>query len=340
MRVALIGCGFFARNHLNAWRDMRKDGIELVAVCDIDPAKAEAAARDFGVPKHYTDAAALFAGEKLDAVDIATRMDTHADMVALALKHGVRPIVQKPFAPEIATCIDMVRSAESAGIAMAVHENFRFQTPMQKVKEVLDSGVIGEVSWARLTFRSGYDVYRTQPYFHIEKRFAILDVGIHILDLARFFLGEVAHLSCETQRRNAKNAGEDTVTTMLRHTSGCVSLVEFTYESRQVPEVFPQTLLAFEGPRGAVKLMEDYRLVVTVDGKTTESSVDASVLPWAERPWHVVQESVLNTQRAIVGAWKAGREAETSGADNLKTFELAEASYLAAETRSVVTIKH
>jgi predicted dehydrogenase len=57
MRGALIGCGFFAQNHLNAWRDMRAEGIELVAVCDADEGKAGAAASEFQVPKVYNDAA-------------------------------------------------------------------------------------------------------------------------------------------------------------------------------------------------------------------------------------------------------------------------------------------
>src|SRR5262249_23155123 len=43
--VAVVGCGFFAQNHLNAWRDLKRDGVELIAVCDIDRAKAEAAAK-------------------------------------------------------------------------------------------------------------------------------------------------------------------------------------------------------------------------------------------------------------------------------------------------------
>jgi predicted dehydrogenase len=77
MKGALIGCGFFAQNHLNAWRDMRTDGVELVAVCDLDAAKAKAAAEKFSVPRYYTDPNALFDRETLDFVDIATRMDTH-----------------------------------------------------------------------------------------------------------------------------------------------------------------------------------------------------------------------------------------------------------------------
>lgn len=332
MRGALIGCGFFAQNHLNAWSDMRAEGVELVAVCDIDPAKAKAAAENFAIPNFYTDPAELFAKEKIDFVDIVTRMETHRDLVRMASERGIRVIVQKPLAPEWDECVDIVRIAKKAGVPLAVHENFRFQVPMRAVKQALDSGVIGAPSWARFSFRFGFDIYKTQPYFHEVERLVILDSGIHILDLARFFLGEVKHLSCETQRRNAKNIGEDTATKLLRHQSGAVSIVECTYESKQVPDPILETLVQIEGPRGSIKVVDGYKMIVASDGKAEETQIDAPLLPWTAKPWHNLQESVRATQRSIIGAWKEGREAETSGEDNLKTFALVEAAYRAAKS--------
>ena len=336
MRGALIGCGFFAQNHLNAWRDMRPEGVELVAVCDIDHAKAKAASEAFGIPRFYTDPAQLFAAEKLDFVDIATRMETHLDIVSLAVANGVRTIVQKPLAPDWVTCLEIVRRAKQAGVPLAVHENFRYQAPMQAVKKVLESGAIGEPTWGRFSFRFGFDIYQTQPYFHHEKRLVILDSGIHILDLARFFLGEVQHVSCETQRRNPKNIGEDTASMLIRHKSGAVSIAEATYEARQIPDPILQTLVTIEGDHGSVKLHEDFRMQVTTDGRVEESRVGSALLPWTAQPWHTLQESVLATQRRIIGAWQAGREAEMSGIDNLKTFALVEAAYKAAEEMRAV----
>ena len=336
MKGALIGCGFFAQNHLNAWRDLRAEGIELIAVCDTDSTKAKAASETFGIQRYYTDPAALFETEDLDFVDIATRPETHFDVVSLAVRHKVRIIVQKPLAQNWETCLEMIRQAKQAGVSLAVHENFRYQAPMQAIKRVLNSSVIGDSTWGRLSFRFGFDVYKTQPYFHQEKRLVILDSGIHILDLARFFLGEVSHLSCETQQRNPKNIGEDTATMMLRHASGAVSVVESTYEARQIPDPILQTLVTIEGERGSIKLHEDFRMVVTKNGSSEESFVGSPLLAWTSQPWHTLQESVLTTQRSIIAAWKKGQDAETSGIDNLKTFALVEAAYQAAEKRRVV----
>lgn len=336
VRVALVGCGFFARNHLHSWRDLGAGGAELVAVCDIDPAKAEAAAREFGAPHWYTDMDAMLSAERIDLLDIATRMDTHRVLVEKAIAAGIATIVQKPFAPNWDDALAMTRAAERAGVFLAVHENFRFQAPMRRVREVLGSGEIGAPSWARISFRTGYDLYKTQPYFYDEERFIILDLGVHTLDLARVLMGEVERLSAETQRRNPKVKAEDTATVLLRHLSGAVSVVDFTYESRKQPDPFPETLLEIEGPNGAIVVEAGLKMRVTSGGKTREEDIGAELLPWTSRPWHVAQESVLATCRHMLECFRAGRPAETSAADNLKTFALVEAAYESAATGRAV----
>ena len=336
VRVALVGCGFFARNHLYSWTDLRAAGAELVAVCDIDPAKAEAAAREFGVPHWYADFDAMLAAETIDLLDIVTRMQSHRGLVEKAVKAGIATIVQKPFAPGWEDAVAMTEAAERAGVFLAVHENFRFQTPMRRVREVLAAGEIGPPSWARITFRTGYDLYRTQPYFYTEDRFIILDLGVHTLDIARVFMGEVERLSCETQRRNPKVRAEDTATVLLHHTSGAVSVVDFTYESRKLPDPFPETLVEIEGPRGAIVVEAGLKMRITRDGRSREEDIGAPLLSWTSRPWHVAQESVLATCRHMLERYRAGTPAETSAADNLKTFALAEAAYAAAASGASV----
>jgi predicted dehydrogenase len=334
--LGLVGCGFFAQNHLHAWKDLRSEGVDIVAVCDIDSAKAKAAAERFDVPHWYTEAEAMFSEEDLGLVDIATRMDTHRPLVELAIQHGVPTIVQKPFAPTLADCAAMTRVADDAGVFLAVHENFRFERPMRRAAEVLRSGTIGEPSWARISFRTGYDIYEGQPYLLDEERFVIVDLGAHVLDLARVFLGEVEHVSAETQKRNPRARGEDTATMLLRHTSGGVSVVECTYEARRVPDIFPETLVEIEGPRGAIALKAGPTMEVTVEGKMTSVDVDAPMLDWAERPWHIVQESVFATCAHMLQAVRADSEADTSARDNLKTFALCEAAYESAATGKAV----
>lgn len=161
-------------------------------------------------------------------------------------------------------------------------------------------------------------------------------MGIHVFDLARFFLGEVVRVSCETQRRNLKVKAEDTATMLLRHESGAVSVVECTYESRRLPDPFPQTLLEIEGPRGSVVMHPDFRMAVTSNGVLAESHVGGAALPWTEQPWRTAQESVLHTCAHILQCFRSGAPAETSGPDNLRTYALVDAAYAAAASGRAV----
>jgi predicted dehydrogenase len=100
LRGTLIGCGFFAENHLNAWREL--DGVDPVAVCDLNAEAAERAAAKFGVPRFYTDAEEMFRAERPDFVDIVTTMASHRRSSS-SPPARVAAICQKPFAPTLET---------------------------------------------------------------------------------------------------------------------------------------------------------------------------------------------------------------------------------------------
>jgi predicted dehydrogenase len=335
-RIGMIGCGFYAQNHLHAWADLREVGADLVAVCDIDRGRAEAAASQFGA-RPYTSVDAMLDAEALDFVDIATRLDSHQGIAAKAAVRRIGAIVQKPLAPTLADCVAIVETARRHGSWLAVHENFRFGTAMRRIKAMLDAGDIGQVNWARLSFRTGFDVYENQPYLAQEQRLCILDSGIHILDLGRFFLGEVERISCETQKRNPAIVGEDTATMMLRHKSGAVSLVEATYEAKRLPDVFPETQLEIEGSEGSVILRSGQKLTLTSRGRSQEIDLAPPPLSWTDPRWLVSQEAVLHANAHFLARFLEGRVADTSGEDNLRTFALVEAAYRAAETRGSVS---
>ncbi|MHA1571669.1 MAG: Gfo/Idh/MocA family protein, partial [Alphaproteobacteria bacterium] len=247
---ALIGCGFFAQNHLHAWGDV--NGARLVAVCDQDRAKAEAAAKNFGIPAVYDDAATMFSEHNLDFVDIATTMATHRPLVELAARHQVPTICQKPFAPTLDDCVAMVDACKAAGIPLMVHENFRFQTPLLAVQDVVNSGRLGPLFFGRISFRTAYDVYAGQPYLAEEERFAILDVGVHVLDVARVLLGEIDALACVTASVRPGLKGEDNCSILTRHTNGAAGFVDVSYSSRQNPDPFPETLIELDGSAGTL----------------------------------------------------------------------------------------
>src|SRR5262249_27017557 len=221
-------------------------------------------------------------------------------------------IVQKPFGFDLGDCRAMTLAAKKAGVFLAVHENFRFQAPLRRITELLRDGTIGTPSWGRGSFRTDYDIYKGQPYLLKETRFVINDLGVHVCDLARAFLGEVEHVSCETQRRNPKAKGEDTATMMMKHSNGAVSMVECTYGAHLVPDIFPQTLIELEGPKGSILLHADFALEIAVEGKVTHEHADAKVPAWGARPWHIIQESVVETCAHILKALRSGKPADIS----------------------------
>jgi predicted dehydrogenase len=328
LRGALIGCGFFAQNHLHAWRDI--DGVEIVALCDADPLRLRQTGAAFGIERLYADAAAMLERERLDFVDIATTVHSHRALVEMAAAAGVAAICQKPFAPSMADARAMTASCAAAGVALMVHENFRWQTPILALREALRRGAIGEPFWARVSFRSAYDVYSGQPYLASDERFIIQDLGIHILDIARCLFGDVARLSATTRRVNPKIVGEDVATMLASHRDGVTSVIDCSYATDLPRDPFPQTLVEIDGSEGTLRLLPDYRL--QIHGKRESAIVDCQppLLPWASRPWHNIQGSVFNIQRHWVDCLREGREPDTSGRDNLQTLALVEAAYRSA----------
>lgn len=337
LRGALIGCGFFAINQLHAWRDA--EGADIVAICDRDPARLNLAGDQFGIAARYADAEEMLKAEKPDFVDIATTVPSHRPLVELAARLGIPVICQKPFALSMADARSMVDACRQAGVPLMVHENFRWQSAIQAVKARLDAGAVGKPFWARVSFRSGFDVFSGQPYLAEGKRFIIEDLGIHILDIARFLFGDVARLTARTARVNPAIQGEDVATMLLDHESGLSSVVDCSYATRLPVEPFPETLVEIDGTAGTLRLGQGYRLVVNGPGGVEEADLSPPLLPWASRPWHNIQESVFAIQQHWVECLREGREPSTSGHDNIGTMALVEAAYASAHGGQTIEMR-
>src|SRR6202034_4514249 len=209
-------------------------------VCDIDLEKARSAAERHKAEAFYGDAAEMLACERLDFVDIATTMESHASLVTLAASRKLPTIVQKPLAPTFEDCVAIVEGTRAAGIPFMVHENTRFLRPVRKVREIIDSGAIGRPTWARVSFRTGHNIYGKQPYLAHVDHFVILDLGVHMLDVPRSLMGDATRLTCQTQSIKPGIRGEDMATILMQHESGATSVVEASYASPIHPDPFPQ----------------------------------------------------------------------------------------------------
>jgi D-apiose dehydrogenase len=338
LRGAVIGCGFFAVNHLYGWRDAK--GAEIVAICDTSSERLNTVGNQFNIAARYADAEAMLQNERIDFVDIATTAPSHRALAELAAKHKVAVICQKPFAPNLDDARAIVAACEKADVHLMVHENFRWQSPIQRVKAVLKSGALGDVFWGRVSFRSAYDVFFGQPYLAEGQRFIVEDLGIHALDIARFLFGDVENVSARIKRVNPKIRGEDVATVLLDHGDGVSSIVDCSYATQLSEELFPQTLLEIDGNKGSLRLGPNYQLTVTTDAGTSHTDLSPPVLYWASRPWHNIQESVALIEQHWVDCLSTGREPETSGRDNLKTLALVEAVYQSAASSQTIVMSN
>ncbi|MFJ3485368.1 Gfo/Idh/MocA family protein [Pseudomonas sp. NPDC090202] len=329
LRGALIGCGFFALNQLRAWQDLH--GVEIVALCDSDPQRLAVFAEYAPDAASFTDAQVMLRELDLDFIDIATPTSAHKPLVLMGAEAGVDIICQKPFAATLEDARLMIDTCAARGVSLTVHENFRWQAPVRATIEKLREGLIGTPFFGRVSFRSGFDVYRLQPYLAKTPRFIIEDLGVHVLDIARALFGDVARLTCETRRVNPTIAGEDVATVLLAHEQGATSVVDFSYATRLARDPFPQSLIEVDGDKGSLRLLADFRLEIhDAQGHVETVNVAPEAPAWSDAPWYPIQESVLRLQREWLAKRRGGRDSETSGADNFNTQALVEAAYESA----------
>ena len=331
LRGALIGAGFFARNHMQAWRDLASEGARIAGVCDLDPARAQTMAEEFGA-EPFTDPVRMLDVLSPNFVDIATTPPSHRALIELCAPRTRLLICQKPIADSHSDAAAMVEACERAGVPFLIHENFRWQRPFMRLQELLREGAIGTPRFMHLSFRHRWNVYAGQPYLATVPRLAIMDMGVHLFDLLRLFLGEAEAINCETQRRNPQVAGEDGFTALTRHKGGAVGVTDCSFHTLRRPEPFPQTMTRLEGDEGTLELLEDYRLLIHDAQGRREEDVEPSVPAWGEKPWHVVQDSVRNFERHVLHVLRGEAAPQPSGADNLRTLELCLAAYESAAT--------
>lgn len=224
-RVGVLGAGYFAQFHIEGWQ--RIEGATLVAVCDRDRVKADAA----GVAA-FTDLDAMLETARPDILDIATPPPTHAEAIRAGLAAGVAAIIcQKPFCSSLEEARAVTAEAEAAGIPLVVHENFRFQPWYRKAREAIEEGRLGTV-W-NMTFRlrtgdgQGPEAYLArQPYFQKMERFLIHETAVHWIDTFQFLLGPIESVYADLRRLNPNIAGEDAGIVIFEHSGGARSVFD------------------------------------------------------------------------------------------------------------------
>ena len=214
-------------DHFRAWSSCM--GGSVVAVCDPTIERAQARAREFGIASVYATPVAMFENERLDAVDIITPRETHADMVRLAALHGVHALCEKPLCP---TYEEAVRLLEDVGdaIGVMVNENWRYRSYFRRIMQWLHEGRLGTLTQVRIALWRASMLPREddgrvhsltrQPFLARERRVLIAESLVHEIDTMRAIVGEMEVVGCVAARTCPDIVGEDSATLLLRSDYG------------------------------------------------------------------------------------------------------------------------
>lgn len=189
LKVGVIGVGGIANVHMPGW--LENPYAEIVAGCDLAEGVLQDWGAKYGITTLTTKAADLFNDPTIDIIDICTPNNYHAPLAIAAMQAGKHVLCEKPLAPTPALIGDMIKARDASGKMLMTAQHFRFSGVAKAMKAELDSGVLGEIYHARSwMLRRG--AAPTRPGFILKEQAtggACIDIGVHILDLTLWFMG-------------------------------------------------------------------------------------------------------------------------------------------------------
>ncbi|HEV8174843.1 MAG TPA: Gfo/Idh/MocA family oxidoreductase [Actinoplanes sp.] len=228
--AAVIGCGDVSIVHLEAIGSLA--GIDLVGVCDTEPARATVAAARYGVPG-FTDHRELIDTVRPDVVHVCTPHNQHAEVAIDCLDAGVHVLVEKPVAHTLAEADRLIAAAwEYPQVKIGVCLQNRYNVPVQAARTLLASGDLGAVRGGSATVLWHRDpaYYRARPWRGHARDSGggvLINQAIHTLDLMEWLLGDVTRVRGHAGRYVLDGVAdvEDTAHVLLDHAGGARSVV-------------------------------------------------------------------------------------------------------------------
>ncbi|MDE0422466.1 MAG: Gfo/Idh/MocA family oxidoreductase [Gammaproteobacteria bacterium] len=325
LTMAFVGCGGIARAH---WRGIRYHArrIDVTAVVDTDPESVASMAERTGAPAFASLTEALAEGD-FDAVDIMLPHDLHEQAAVESFAAGKHVCLEKPMAHNLASCERILAAAEQAGTVFMIAEQAQYWTDVQKARELIDAGAIGEVITARACF---YDPLNVPPGV-IPWRYELaragggisIDGGAHWIRPMRMMLGEIDEVVGATARHVEDMEGESSAHAIFRFESGVVG----TFDALQ--------------STGAVAPVEDFRITGTDGELVLERGRDGRLMLYnGEHPGGLAVMSAFEGKAASYGvelhdfscAVLDGKELDASPAFSLGELRTALAMYRSVES--------
>lgn len=200
LKVAVVGCGI-GRSHIQAYRELPEQ-FEVVAVCDIDGAKAKSVAAAFDIPRIVTDLDELCRMDELDVIDICTPSYLHAPQALQVLESGKHAICEKPLAGSLASADELAEAEARTGKRLMPIFQYRFGHGSQKLRHLMAEGLTGraylstvETAWRR---RPAYYAVPWRGKWQTELGGTLVTHAIHTHDLLTYIIGPVKNVFART----------------------------------------------------------------------------------------------------------------------------------------------
>lgn len=332
LRVAVVGAGHFAEYHLDAWR--RLPDVELVAICDLEWQRAETLAKRHDAKSIFNDLKTMLSAAQPELLDVVTSPGSHQECVGMALSRSIPVVCQKPFAGDLESARNLTEDAESAGVPLIVHENFRFQPWYAKAREMIEEDKIGRPM--QITFRmrpgdgQGPDAYKDRhPYFRQMPKFLIHETAVHFIDVFRYLFGEISGVTARLARFNRDIAGEDSGFVIFDFKAGRRGLFDGNRLGDHVAQDRRRTMgeMWIEGTEATIRLDGDGKLHLRKHGSNVETPVpfEGSEPKRGEGPGG---DSVIRLQQNVIAHIRNDAPIPNTARAYLRNLEIEEAIYL------------
>ena len=256
MKYALIGCGRISPNHIAA---AKANGLEIVAICDLEMKNMEDKKRKFELPssvRTYVDYKKMIEEETPDLIAIATESGKHASIALDCIEAGCNLIIEKPISLSLEDADRIIKKSKEKNVKVcACHQN-RFNKSIQKIREALEKERFGRLFYgtAHIRWNRGYEYYSRAKWRGTWEQDggALMNQCIHNIDLLRWMMGDdIIEVCGMTDRLNHEYMqAEDMGIAIIKFANGSYGIVEGT------TDVFPQNLeetLYIFGEKGTVK---------------------------------------------------------------------------------------
>ncbi len=262
LRLCLVGCGMIGRVHAQACQK-HQDTIELY-VCDADATRARAFEDEFEAAGVISDYDRVLSDPRIDAVDLCLPHHLHAELALSAFGAGKHVLLEKPIANSLAEADSIIDAARSAGLVLAVSENFRFEPAIRRTIEIIDRGDIGEpflILVQEMFFT--VEVSTHMQAFDWRRREStggggfLFDRGVHLMAMVNQLGGPVRSVyALNRSPAGVWEVDETSVVTFVHETGVITNLIE-SCNIRSAPKV---PFMAVYGTEGSIAEIPGMRL--------------------------------------------------------------------------------